>query len=135
MKITNLCSVFIFFLLISNYVYSNEIKIYNCNINLSTNIKNISPLEMSAPTEIKIVYNSKTNNLIDYIWNKKSVVDDFELISNNFNLEFIEIGRKGYKKTLTDEDIRNGLYFKLQLNELRANLKKQFVRPVNYNCR
>tara|TARA_B100000212_G_C27207472_1_gene461469 strand:- start:190 stop:597 length:408 start_codon:yes stop_codon:yes gene_type:complete len=135
MKITNLCIVFIFFLLISNYVYSNEIKIYNCNINLSTNIKNISPLEMSAPTEIKIVYNSKTNNLIDYIWNKKSVVDDFELISNNFNLEFIEIGRKGYKKTLSDEDIRNGLYFKLQLNELRANLKKQFVRPVNYNCR
>tara|TARA_B000000557_G_scaffold130122_1_gene105501 strand:- start:321 stop:725 length:405 start_codon:yes stop_codon:yes gene_type:complete len=134
MKITNLCIVFIFFLLISNYVYSNEIKIYNCNINLSTNIKNISPLEMSAPTEIKIVYNSKTNNLIDYIWNKKSVVDDFELISNNFNLEFIEIGRKGYKKTLSDEDIRNGLYFKLQLNELRANLKKQFVRPVNYNC-
>ena len=134
MKITNLCIVFIFFLLISNYVYSNEIKIYNCNINLSTNIKNISPLEMSAPTEIKIVYNSKTNNLIDYIWNKKSVVDDFELISNNFNLEFIEIGRKGYKKTLSDEDIRNGLYFKLHLNELRANLKKQFVRPVNYNC-
>ena len=134
MKITNLCIVFIFFVLISNYVYSNEIKIYNCNINLSTNIKNISPLEMSAPTEIKIVYNSKTNNLIDYIWNKKSVVDDFELISNNFNLEFIEIGRKGYKKTLSDEDIRNGLYFKLQLNELRANLKKQFVRPVNYNC-
>ena len=134
MKITNLCIVFIFFLLISNYVYSNEIKIYNCNINLSTNIKNISPLEMSAPTEIKIVYNSKTNNLIDYIWNKISVVDDFELISNNFNLEFIEIGRKGYKKTLSDEDIRNGLYFKLQLNELRANLKKQFVKPVNYNC-
>lgn len=134
MKITNLCIVFIFFLLISNYVYSNDIKIYNCNINLSTNIKNISPLEMSAPTEIKIVYNSKTNNLIDYIWNKISVVDDFELISNNINLEFIEIGRKGYKKTLSDEDIRNGLYFKLQLNELRANLKKQFVRPVNYNC-
>ena len=134
MKITNLCSVFIFFLLISNYVYSNEIKIYNCNINLSTNIKNISPLEMSAPAEIKIIYNSKTNNLIDYIWNKKSVVDDFELISNNINLEFIEIGRKGYKKTLSDEDIRNGLYFKLQLNELRANLKKQFVKPVNYNC-
>ena len=135
MKITNLCSVFIFFLLISNYVYSNEIKIYNCNINLSTNIKNISPLEMSAPTEIKIVYNSKTNNLIDYIWNKKSVVDDFELISNNINLEFIEIGRKGYKKTLSDEDIRNGLYLELQLNELRAILKKQFIRPVNYNCR
>ena len=135
MKITNLCSVFIFFLLISNYVYSNDIKIYNCNINLSTNIKNISPLEMSAPTEIKIVYNSKTNNLIDYIWNKKSVVDDFELISNNINLEFIEIGRKGYKKTLSDEDIRNGLYLELQLNELRAILKKQFIRPVNYNCR
>ena len=134
MKITNLCIVFIFFLLISNYVYSNEIKIYNCNINLSTNIKNISPLEMSAPAEINIVYNLKSNNLIDYIWNKISVVDDFELISNNFNLEFIEIGRKGYKKTLSDEDIRNGLYFKLHLNELRANLKKQFVRPVNYNC-
>ena len=131
---TYLSFVFIFFLLISNYIYSNEIKIYNCNINLSTNIKNISPLEMSAPAEIKIIYNSKTNNLIDYIWNKKSVVDDFELISNNINLEFIEIGRKGYKKTLSDEDIRNGLYFKLQLNELRANLKKQFVRPVNYNC-
>ena len=74
---TYLSIVFIFLLLISNYIYSNEIKIYNCNINLSTNIKNISPLEMSAPAEIKIVYNLKTNNLIDYIWNKKSVVDRF----------------------------------------------------------
>lgn len=134
MKIINLCIVFIIFLLISKYIYSNEIKIYNCNINLSTNIKNISPLEMSAPAEIKIVYNLKTNNLIDYFWNKKSVVDDFELISNNINLEFIEIRRKGYKKTLSNEDIRNGLYFELKLNELRANLKKQFVRPINYNC-
>ena len=124
----------ILFLLISNYTLSNEIKNYNCNINLSTSIKNISPLEMSAPSEIKIIYNSKTNNLIDYIWNNKSVINDFELISKNPNLEFIEIRRKGYKKTLSDEDIRNGLYFKLQLNDLRANLKKQFVRPVNYNC-
>ena len=126
--------VFILFLLIPNSIHSNEIKNYNCNINLSTSIKNISPLEMSAPSKIKIIYNSKTNNLIDYIWNDKTVVDDFELISNNQNLEFIEIGRKGYKKTLSNEDIRNGLYFKLQLNDLRANLKKQFVRPVNYNC-
>ena len=125
---------FILLLLISNYIYSNEIKIYNCNINLSTNIKNISPLEMSAPLEIEIIYNTKTNNLIDYIWNNKSVIDDFELISKNLNFEFIEIGRKGYKKTSSDEDIRKGLYFKLQLNDLKANLKKQFVRPINYNC-
>ena len=126
--------VFILFLLIPNSIHSNEIKNYNCNINLSTSIKNISPLEMSAPAEIKIIYNTETNNLIDYIWNNKSVIDDFELISKNLNLEFIEIGRKGYKKTLSNQDIRNGLYFKLQLNDLRANLKKQFVRPVNYNC-
>ena len=131
---TYLSLVFILFLLISHYTSSNEIKNYNCNISLSTSIKNISPLEMSAPLEIKIIYNSKTNNLIDYIWNNKSVIDDFELISKNLNLEFIEIGRKGYKKTLSNKDIRNGLYFKLHLNDLRANLKKQFVRPVNYNC-
>ena len=124
----------ILFLLISNYTLSNEIKNYNCNINLSTSIKNISPLEMSAPSKIKIIYNAKTNILLDYIWNNKSVVDDFELISNNLNLKFIEIGRKGYKKTLSDEDIRNGLYFKLKLKDLRANLKKQFIKPVNYNC-
>ena len=126
--------VFIPLLLISNYIYSNEIKNYNCNINLTTSIKNISPLEMSAPAEIKIIYNTETNNLIDYIWNNKSVIDDFELISKNLNLEFLEIGRKGYKKTLSDEDIRNGLYFKLQLKDLKANLKKQFIKPVNYNC-
>ena len=126
--------IFILFLLISNYIHSNEIKNYNCNINLSTSIKNISPLEMSAPSKIKIIYNAKTNILLDYIWNNKSVVDDFELISNNLNLKFIEIGRKGYKKTLSDEDIRNGLYFKLKLKDLRANLKKQFIKPVNYNC-
>ena len=126
--------VFILLLLISNYSYSNEIQNYKCNINLSTSIKNISPLEMSAPLEIEIIYNTKTNNLIDYIWNNKSVIDDFELISKNLNLEFIEIARKGYRKTLSDEDIRKGLYFKLQLNDLKANLKKQFVRPVNYNC-
>ena len=126
--------VFILLILISNYSYSNEIKNYKCNINLSTSIKNISPLEMSAPLEIEIIYNTKTNNLIDYIWNNKSVIDDFELISKNLNFEFIEIVRKGYKKTLSDEDIRKGLYFKLQLNDLKANLKKQFVRPVNYNC-
>ncbi len=128
---------FLFLLLISfnNYSYaSNHVKKYECNIILSSSIKNISPLEMSAPKRIQLTYNSKTNNLIDYIWNDNSVIDDFELISNNQNLEFIEIGRKGYKKTLSNEDIRNGLYFKLQLNDLRGNLKKQFVRPVNYNC-
>tara|TARA_Y100000814_G_scaffold137466_1_gene99698 strand:- start:5 stop:406 length:402 start_codon:yes stop_codon:yes gene_type:complete len=128
---------FLFLLLISfnNYSYaSNHVKKYECNIILSSSIKNISPLEMSAPKRIQLTYNSKTNNLIDYIWNDNSVIDDFELISNNQNLEFIEIGRKGYKKTLSDEDIRKGLYFKLQLNDLKANLKKQFVRPVNYNC-
>ena len=126
--------VFIFFLLLSNYVYSNEIKNYNCNINLSTSIKNLSPLEMSAPKEIKIIYNFKTNNLIDYIWNNKSVIDDFEIVSKNSNTRIIEIGRKGYEKTLLDEDIRNGIYFRLDFKNLKANLKKQFIRPVNYNC-
>ena len=124
----------ILLLLISNSIHSNEIKNYNCNINLSTNIKNISPLEMSAPKLIKVIYNSETNNLIDYIWNNKSVVDNFELVQNNNNFDFIEIGRKGYKKTLSDENIRNGLYFKIYLKDLKANLKKQFIRPVNYNC-
>ncbi|MAV63722.1 MAG: hypothetical protein CMG00_00850 [Candidatus Marinimicrobia bacterium] len=126
--------VFIFFLLLSNYVYSNEIKNYNCNINLSTSIKNLSPLEMSAPKKIKIIYNFKTNNLIDYIWNNKSVVDDFEIVSKTTNIPIIEIGRKGYEKTLLDKDIRNGIYFRLDFKNLKANLKKQFIRPVNYNC-
>ena len=60
---------FILLLLISNYSYSNDIKNHKCNMNLSTSIKNISPLEMSAPLEIEVIYNTKTNNLIDYIWN------------------------------------------------------------------
>ena len=126
--------IFVLFLLISNYCFSQQIKNFHCDINLSTSIKNISPLEMSAPAVIKIMYNSKTNNLIDYIWNEKSVIKDFELISNNFSSEFIEIGRKGYKKTLSDKDIRNGLYFKLNFKNFKANLKKQFMRPVNYTC-
>ena len=108
MKITNLCIVFIFSFKFQIMFILMRLK-FIIVILTSTNIK----YQMSAPTEIKIVYNSKTNNLIDYIWNKISVVDDFELISNNFNLEFIEIGRKGYKKTLSDEDIRNGLYFNI----------------------
>ena len=124
----------ILLLLISNSIHSNDIKNYNCNINLSTNIKNISPLEMSAPKLIKVIYNSETNKLIDYIWNNKSVVDNFELVQNNNNFDFIEIGRKGYNKTLSDENIRNGLYFRIYLKSLKANLKKQFIRPVNYNC-
>ena len=126
--------IFIVSILASNYSFSNEIKNFNCNITLSTSIKSISPLEMSAPSEIQIIYNTETKNLIDYIWNKKSVVNDFELISNNINSHFIEIGRKGYKKTLSDKDIRNGLYFKLYFKELNGYLKKQFVRPVNYKC-
>ena len=89
---------------------------------------------MSAPKIIKIIYDSKTNSLIDYLWNKKSVINDFELISGNINREFIEIGRKGYNKTLASKDIRNAIYFKLNLSNLSANLKKQFIRPVNYNC-
>ena len=126
--------IFIVSVLASNYSFSNEIKNFNCNITLSTSIKSISPLEMSAPSEIQIIYNTETKNLIDYIWNKKSVVNDFELISNNINSHFIEIGRKGYKKTLSDKDIRNGLYFKLYFKDLNGYLKKQFVRPVNYKC-
>ena len=64
---TYLSLVFILFLLISHYTSSNEIKNYNCNINLTTSIKNISPLEMSAPAKIKIIYNEEANHLIDYI--------------------------------------------------------------------
>ena len=92
----------ILFLLISNYTLSNEIKNYNCNINLSTSIKNISPLEMSAPSEIKIIYDLDTNNLIDYFWDKKSIIDNSELASTNIHSKFIKITRKGYKKTLLD---------------------------------
>ena len=100
---------FLFLLLISfnNYSYaSNHVKKYECNIILSSSIKNISPLEMSAPKRIQLTYNSKTNNLIDYIWDEKSIIEDFELISNNINSQFIEIGRKGFNKTLSDKDIR-----------------------------
>ena len=121
-------------LLVSNNVNGNQIKDFNCNINLSTSIKNISPLEMSAPLEIKIIYNLETNNLIDYFWDKKSIIDNSELVSNNIHSQFIEITRKGYKSTLLDQDIRNGISFKLNLENLGAYLKKQFIRPVTYQC-
>ena len=124
----------LFILLVSNYVNGNQIKDFNCNINLSTSIKNISPLEMSAPLEIKIIYNLETNNLIDYFWDKKSIIDNSELVSNNIHPQFIEITRKGYNSTLLDQDIRNGVSFKLNLENLGAYLKKQFIRPVTYQC-
>ena len=127
--------IFLISVLTTNYGFtSNQIKKYNCSIKKSTSIKNLSPLEMSAPTIIHIIYDPKSKSLINYYWDRKSVIKDFELVSKKSSLEFIEIGRKGYKKTLSDEDIRYGLYFKLQLNDLRANLKKQFIRPINYNC-
>ena len=88
--------VLIIVLLISNYVYGNQIKNFNCNINLSTSIKNISPLEMSAPSEIKIIYDLDTNNLIDYFWDKKSIIDNSELASTNIHSKFIKITRKWY---------------------------------------
>ncbi len=56
------------------------------------------------------------------------------MISNNINSQFIEIKRKGFNKTLSDKDIRNGIFFKLNLNNFDANLNKQFIRPVNYQC-
>ena len=124
--------VIIIVLLISNYVYGNQIKNFNCNINLSTSIKNISPLEMSAPSEIKIIYDLDTNNLIDYFWDKKSIIDNSELASTNIHSKFIKIIRKGYKKTLLDEDIRNGISFKLNLKNLEAYLKKQFISYRSY---
>ena len=58
----------------------------------------------------------------------------FDLINKKNNSEFIEIGRKGFNKTLSDKDIRNGIFFKLNLNNFDANLNKQFIRPVNYQC-
>jgi len=126
--------VILIVLLISNYVYGNQIKNFNCNIHLSTSIKNISPLEMSAPSEIKIIYNLNTNNLIDYFWDKKSIINNSELVSTNIHSKFIKITQKGYKNTLSDEDIRNGISFKLNLKNLEAYLKKQFIRPVAYKC-
>ena len=126
--------VILIVLLISNYVYGNQIKNFNCNIHLSTSIKNISPLEMSAPTEIKIIYNLNTNNLIDYFWDKKSIINNSELVSTNIHSKFIKITQKGYKNTLSDEDIRNGISFKLNLKNHEAYLKKQFIRPVFYKC-
>ncbi len=127
--------IFLLSILITNYGFSsNQIKKYNCSIKKSTNIKNISPLEMSAPTIIHIIYDPMSKSLINYYWNQISVIKDFELISKKSSLDFIEIGRKGYTKTLSSNDLRNGLYFKLNLKNLSAILKKQFIRPVNYNC-
>ena len=126
--------VFLSMLLFSNYITANEVKNIICSIKLSTSIKNISPLELSAPSKIKIIFNENTNNLIDYIWDEKSIIEDFELISNNVNSQFIEIRRKGFNKSLSDKDIRNGIFFKFNLSNFEANLNKQFIRPVNYQC-
>lgn len=126
--------VFLSMLLFSNYITANEVKNIICSIKLSTSIKNISPLELSAPSKIKIIFNENTNNLIDYIWDQNSIIEDFELISNNVNSQFIEIRRKGFNKSLSDKDIRNGIFFKFNLSNFEANLNKQFIRPVNYQC-
>ena len=99
--------IFLFSILITNYGFSsNQLKKYNCSIKKSTNIKNISPLEMSAPTIIHIIYDPMSKSLINYYWNQKSVIKDFELISKKSSLDFIEIGRKGYTKTLSSNDLR-----------------------------
>ena len=126
--------VFLSMLLFSNYINASDVKNIICSIKLSTSIKNISPLELSAPSKIKIIFNENTNNLIDYIWDEKSIIEDFELISNNVNSQFIEIRRKGFNKSLSDKDIRNGIFFKFNLSNFEANLNKQFIRPVNYQC-
>ena len=126
--------VFLSMLLFSNYINASDVKNIICSIKLSTSIKNISPLELSAPSKIKIIFNENNNNLIDYIWDEKSIIEDFELISNNVNSQFIEIRRKGFNKTLSDKDIRNGIFFKFNLSNFEANLNKQFIRPVNYQC-
>ena len=126
--------VFLSMLLFSNYITANEVKNIICSIKLSTSIKNIAPLELSAPSKIKIIFNENTNNLIDYIWDENSIIEDFELISNNVNSQFIEIRRKGFNKSLSDKDIRNGIFFKFNLSNFEANLNKQFIRPVNYQC-
>ena len=89
---------------------------------------------MTAPREIKIIYNTRTNQLVDYIWNKKSVLEDFELINADENNKFMEIKKKGFEKKLSNSDFRNGIYFKVNINNLKANLRKMFVRPVNYKC-
>ena len=127
--------IFFLYILTANYGFSSDhLKKYNCNIKTSTNIKNLSPLEMSAPAIIDIIYDPLSRSVINFFLNQKSVINDFELISENSSLDFIEIRRKGYGKTFSDGDIRNGLYFKLNLNNLSASLKKQFIRPVNYTC-
>ncbi len=125
----------IFLVSVTKYCYSlDNIRNFNCKIELSTSIKIISPLEMSAPKNIKVKLDLEKNNLVDYLWNYKSVINDFELDNNNINPEYVEIKRKGYKKTLAEKDIRNGLYFKIYLASLKAKLSKQFIKPVNYNC-
>ncbi len=125
----------IFLVSVTKYCYSlDNIRNFNCKIELSTSIKIISPLEMSAPKNIKVKLDLEKNNLVDYLWNYKSVINDFELDNNNINPEYVEIKRKGYKKTLAEKDIRNGLYFKIYLDSLKAKLSKQFIKPVNYNC-
>ena len=128
-------SIFLLYIMTANYGFSSDhLKKYNCNIKTSTNIKNLSPLEMSAPAKIDIIYDPLSKSVINFFWNQQSVINDFELISENSSLELIEIRRKGYGKTFSDDDIRNSLYFTLNLNNLSASLKKQFIRPVNYNC-
>ena len=65
MKIT-FSVIFIFLLSVPTYCYSlDNIRYFNCKIKLSTSIKIISPLEMSAPKIIKVKLDLEKNDLID----------------------------------------------------------------------
>ena len=126
-----LFAISLMLILIPNICFGED---YVCEIKHNDNT-DISPLKDSVPKILQITYLKKTNELVDFSWDGKSVIEHFEAVEFSSSSKILEIWTKKHPLTsLEKEDIEKGVYFELYASDLVGHFYKQFIPGVDYEC-
>ena len=117
--------ILIFF---SKLSFSADNKNYVCELLLNENT-NKSPLKESAPNIIQISYDSENNNLVELVWDGKSMTEAFAAVKFSSSSKLLELWRKGF-----DYAQKDNILFELYSSDLVGHLYKLYIPGIDYQC-
>ena len=107
---------------------SNHINNYVCELLLNDNSKK-SPLRDSAPEIMQISYQSSSNELVDLLWDGKSVVKSFVAVKFSSKSKILELWRKDFEYSQKDN-----ILFELYASDLVGHLYMLYKPGLDYQC-
>lgn len=122
--------LFVFFILLFAFktYASNHIDNYVCELLLNENT-NKSPLKDSAPEIMQISYQSSSNELVDFLWDGNSPVNDFVAVKFSSKSKILELWRKGFEYSQKDN-----ILFELYSSDLVGHLYMLYTPGLDYQC-